>query len=149
MGGRLLHSSAGPNDLFALFEWDDVERAREFVASYETHEAFEWVGAVEEIRHWSAECCSYLDLPTDVEATWFIDPPYQGVKYGSYKHDYKAIDYQQLAAWCRSLPGQVIVCEQLGADWLPFRDCCEVSGMRGKMRGVAGAKSQEMIWTND
>jgi len=50
MGGRLLHSSAGPNDLFALFEWDDVERAREFVASYETHEAFEWVGAVEEIH---------------------------------------------------------------------------------------------------
>lgn len=107
------------------------------------------IGAVEEIRHWGAECCSYLDLPTDVEATWFVDPPYRGVKYGSYKHGLRGIDYQQLAAWCRSLPGQVIVCEQLGADWLPFRDCCEVSGMRGKMRGVAGAKSQEMIWTND
>ena len=47
---RIAPSSAGPNDLFALFEWDDVERAREFVASYETHEAFEWVGAVEEIH---------------------------------------------------------------------------------------------------
>jgi hypothetical protein len=107
------------------------------------------IGAVEEIRHWGAECCSYLDLPTDVEATWFIDPPYQHVNCGTYKHDYKAIDYQQLAAWCRSLPGQVIVCEQLGADWLPFRNCCEVSGIRGNMCGVAGAKSQEMIWTND
>jgi hypothetical protein len=49
-GGRLLHTSKGPNDLFAIFEWDDVEKAREFVASYETHEAFEWLGAVEEIR---------------------------------------------------------------------------------------------------
>ena len=49
-GGRLMHSSGSPNDLFALFEWDDVERARAFVASYETHEAFEWVLPVEEIR---------------------------------------------------------------------------------------------------
>ena len=49
-GGRLLHSSEGPNDLFALFEWDDVDKAREFVAAYETHEAFEWVGAFGEVR---------------------------------------------------------------------------------------------------
>ena len=54
-GGRLLHSGEGPNDLFALFEWDDVERAREFVASFETHEAFEWVGAVEEIHAYVLE----------------------------------------------------------------------------------------------
>ena len=32
-GGRLMRSSGSPNDLFALFEWDDVERARAFVAS--------------------------------------------------------------------------------------------------------------------
>jgi hypothetical protein len=50
MGGRLLHSSRGSNDLFALFEWNDLEKACEFVASFETHEAFEWAGAVEEIR---------------------------------------------------------------------------------------------------
>jgi hypothetical protein len=49
-GGRLLRSTAGPNDFFALFEWDDVENARKFVASYETHEAFEWALPAEEIR---------------------------------------------------------------------------------------------------
>ena len=49
-GGRLLRSTVAPNDIFALFEWDDVEKARKFVAAYETHEAFEWVLPVEEIR---------------------------------------------------------------------------------------------------
>jgi hypothetical protein len=55
VGGRLLHSSRGSNDLFALFEWNDLEKAREFVASFETHEAFEWVGAVEEIHAYVLE----------------------------------------------------------------------------------------------
>jgi hypothetical protein len=49
-GGRLLHSTAGPNDFFALFEWDTVEHARQFIAAFETHEAFEWVHSVEEVR---------------------------------------------------------------------------------------------------
>jgi hypothetical protein len=49
-GGRLLRSTLGPNDFFALFEWDTVENASEFVAAFETQEAFEWVAAVEEIR---------------------------------------------------------------------------------------------------
>ena len=105
--------------------------------------------AVTEIRHWHAYCMSYRDIPVDVAppGTWFVDPPYQHVP-GGYKHGRDGIDYAHLAQWCRSLPGQVIVCEQAGADWLPFVPCCEVSGMRGKMRGVAGAKSQEVVWTN-
>ena len=49
-GGRLLRSTLGPNDFFALFEWDDVENARKFVASYETREALEWVLPIEEVR---------------------------------------------------------------------------------------------------
>jgi len=31
-GGPLLRSTLGTNDFFALFEWDDVEKARKFVA---------------------------------------------------------------------------------------------------------------------
>ncbi len=108
------------------------------------------VVAVEEIRHWSAVCESYENLPL-VEATWFIDPPYDntgkdGLR-GGYKHG--KVDYSRLAEWCRSLPGQVIVCEQLGADWLPFRSSHEVSGIRGKMRGQAGTRSQEVVWCSD
>lgn len=104
--------------------------------------------AVTTIRHWHAYCMSYKDIPVHLAApgTWFIDPPYQHVRGG---YDYDLVDYEHLAWWVKRLPGQVIVCEQEGADWLPFRPCCEVSGMRGKMRGVAGARSREVIWTND
>jgi hypothetical protein len=49
-GGRLLRSTVGPNDFFALFEWDTVENARRFMEAFETHEAFEWVHSVEEVR---------------------------------------------------------------------------------------------------
>ena len=31
------------------------------------------------------------------------------------------IDYARLADWCRALPGTVDVCENVGADWLPFQ----------------------------
>ena len=108
------------------------------------------VQAVQEIRHWQVFCASWeqIDPARAPEATWFIDPPYQGVLYSSYKHDLKGINYPALAEWCKALPGQVIVAEQQGANWLPFRFSHEVSGMRGKMRGVAGAKSQEVIWCN-
>lgn len=107
--------------------------------------------AVTEIRHWHAIWEDYrmLDGLAFNPATWFIDPPYQNIKYASYKHNRSQINYTKLANWCKSLPGQVIVCEQEGANWLPFRPCCEVSGMRGKMRGIAGATSKEVVWTND
>jgi len=49
-GGPLLRSTLGANDFFALFEWDDVEKARKFVAAHEAHEAFEWALRVEEVR---------------------------------------------------------------------------------------------------
>jgi hypothetical protein len=69
------------------------------------------------IRHWRTQCCSYEELP-DVEATWFVDPMYQHQPasiYGCKPHDYR-----HLGEWCMSRKGQVIVCEQEGADWLPF-----------------------------
>ena len=99
---------------------------------------------VEHIKHWKAINCSYEQLPR-VEASWFLDPPYQHVRYG---YRFKDVDYRDLGAWVRSLPGQVIVCEQAGADWLPFRPAYEMSGMREKLLGVAG-KTAEVLWTND
>ena len=54
-GGRLFRSSLGPNDLFALFEWDTLENAQRFIADYETREAFEWVHSVEEVRAFALE----------------------------------------------------------------------------------------------
>lgn len=80
----------------------------------------------------------------DDEATWFIDPPYQvngsgsagtwfpqGMGYCKREHCTSAdLDFAALAHWCWSRRGQVMVCEQKGADWLPFvplrRDGVEV-----------------------
>lgn len=72
---------------------------------------------VDHIRDWTAVQIDYQDLP-DHEATWFIDPPYSGKAGRRYPHN--AVDYPALADWCKARPGQVIVCEQEGADWLPF-----------------------------
>lgn len=78
----------------------------------------------------------YHEAP-DVETTWFIDPPYQRVQRG---YERGAIDYAELADWCRSRRGQVIVCEQEGADWLPFRPLISI-------RGTTNKPTVEMIWT--
>jgi len=59
----------------------------------------------------------YRDAP-DVEATWFIDPPYEGVQSG-YRHK---PDFEELAEWCMTRKGQIIICEGEHGSWLPFAD---------------------------
>jgi hypothetical protein len=60
-GGLLLRGDAAPHDLFALFEWEDADKARAFAAAYETHEAFEWVGAYGEVRAFVLEEVDQVD----------------------------------------------------------------------------------------
>ena len=40
---------------------------------------------------------------------------------------------------------QVIVCEQDGADWLPFRPFMHIKSTEGRLRE---ARSAEVVWTN-
>lgn len=95
------------------------------------------------IQHWKVLNKSYDELQAyDTQAiTWFVDPPYQQ----SGKHyRYHAINYAQLADWCKRRSGQVIVCEQAGATWLNFRflvNAKALEGCRGKR------KSCEVVWT--
>ncbi len=97
---------------------------------------------VPKIRHWRILNCSYLNAPNLDSATWFVDPPYQ--RAGKhYRHSSTEIDYRELARWCRDKPGQVIVCENLGADWLPFKPLGDVKTTRATRR------SKEVIWVND
>ena len=78
------------------------------------------------IKHWKIIHGDYRELDND-KATWFIDPPYiVAGKY--YKHSSKNIDYGELAEWCKSREGQVIVCEGEGANWLPFSNLIETRG---------------------
>ena len=97
---------------------------------------------VEGIRHWKVYNCSYEECPLASEATWFVDPPYQHMgKY--YSHGPGGIVYSDLAAWCRERTGQVIVCENAGATWLPFWELHRAKTTR------AGVRSSEAVWTNE
>lgn len=91
---------------------------------------------VDKVRHWQIIEGDYTQAP-DIEATWFIDPPY--VELGTqYTQSAAAIDFAALGAWCRTRRGQVIVCENDGATWLPFRPFTQVKGDR-----------PEVVWTNE
>ncbi len=72
---------------------------------------------LESIRRWSITCGDYKELENR-EATWFIDPPYQ--EGGSHYPDHD-INYEELADWCLSRRGQIIVCEGGNAKWLDFK----------------------------
>lgn len=87
-------------------------------------------------KQWDIRNASY-DTITNQEATWFIDAPYQALCY----HKFHNIDYVKLAQWCQSRLGQVIVCEQDGANWLPFRTFRSVKNRYHNY-------SHEVIWTN-
>ena len=83
------------------------------------------VESIDLIKHWFVVASNYYEYPNE-EATWFIDPPYNN-KAGS-RYKYKSIDYNHLAKWCLSREGQVIVCENHGADWLPFAPLTSMNG---------------------
>lgn len=93
------------------------------------------------IKHWKVLNKSYEEA-NNTEATWFIDPPYQGACGKLYRCRFS--EYDNLSRWCRSRKGQVIVCENVEATWLPFQPFSTIKttpGSRGKSR------SEEAIWT--
>jgi hypothetical protein len=94
---------------------------------------------LEYIRHWDVNEGSYSDCHIPKKATWFIDPPYQETGH-HYRFGSDQIDYKSLADWCVSRPGQVIVCENSGANWLPFRALSDVKTTRVDRR------SKEVYW---
>lgn len=89
------------------------------------------------LEGWSIREGCYDEGPSD-ECTWLIDPPY--VDKGKFYRE-KFSDHAALGAWCRSLPGQVIVLEGAGGDWLPFRSLGEFKTSLGK--------SEERLWVSD
>lgn len=87
---------------------------------------------VTEIRHWVVQEGPY-DEAEDIEATWYVDPPYQ--KAGKhYRHGAKGIDFARLGDWCKARKGQLIVCENEGADWLPFRPLAQIKANVGRQK---------------
>lgn len=72
---------------------------------------------LELVRDWAVIEGPYDSWPVPQAATWFIDPPYV-VKGRHYRARFDG--HQELGEWAQRRPGQVIVCEGEGADWLPF-----------------------------
>jgi site-specific DNA-adenine methylase len=82
------------------------------------------------IKHWKIEHSDYKDLKNE-NATWFIDPPYQhGGQY--YKFGNKDINFEELSEWCKNRFGQIVVCENSKATWLPFKPLVEMRGNKFK-----------------
>lgn len=94
---------------------------------------------IEKIKHWEIKLGSFDEIE-NIEATWFIDPPYQ---FGGehYKESNKKIDFTKLAEWCKERLGQTIVCENTKADWLPFKPMKTI-------QGCANSFTTEAIWSN-
>lgn len=88
------------------------------------------------IKHWKIQLGDYKDIP-NIEATWFIDPPYQ---FGGKHYIINNIDYSYLSNWCKTRKGQVVVCENTKATWMNFKPICKITGQK--------TKTIEAIWTN-
>ena len=97
----------------------------------------------------------HREASVDGPATWFVDPPYQPQDSAEgnktvyprgmgYAPDCSAdsLDYAALAGWCKTRPGQVIVCEQAGAAWLDFEPLTAAQDSQGKMK-------REVIWVQE
>jgi hypothetical protein len=74
------------------------------------------VGQLHKLEGWIITNAPFETAP-DVEATWFVDPPY-GDKGRYYRCPFQ--DFDRLGAWCRQREGLMIACEGPGATWLPF-----------------------------
>ena len=120
------HGCATPSNHSGLFQnW--TEKKKKQIA-----------GNLFKIRHWKILLDSYENLE-NIECTWFVDPPY---KYGGeyYKYSSKEIRYYKLAEWCKERLGQIIVCENSKATWLPFVPLKPIHGQKHK--------TVEVIWSN-
>lgn len=87
------------------------------------------------IKHWNFVCGEY-NCVDNVEATWFIDPPY--MKGGQY-YKYHDINYLELGEWTKTRKGQVIACGNSSDNWLPFVPIGNLSGVKNK--------TVESMWT--
>jgi hypothetical protein len=53
--------------------------------------------------------------------------------------------YDCLKEWCKTRDGQVIVCENEGADWLPFSPVAKRRGITGRYQK---SSATEVVWVN-
>ena len=109
---------------------DTIDKAFAGSAGYSLH-ADHWTRRVVLVEY---------TLAPDLEATYFIDPPYQRITHG-YDSDRSGLDFGALAEWCLTRQGQIIVAEESGANWLPFRPLTA-------KRTINNTPTIEVVYTN-
>lgn len=83
------------------------------------------------IKKWKIILGDYTCAP-DIEATWFIDPPYRYESGLGYRNGSNSLDYDALAKWALKRNGEIIFCEGGKADYLPFKPLLTLTGVAGK-----------------
>ncbi|WP_052592642.1 hypothetical protein [Aureispira sp. CCB-QB1] len=86
------------------------------------------INNLHKIRHWKVFHSDYKDI-SNLEATWFIDAPYQE---GGHKYKHNKINYSELKKFILSRKGQVIACENMNAKWMNFTPMISMQGMKKK-----------------
>jgi len=126
MGFCINRGSIAPKNIVADFcNWDEDKKR---IAGY-----------LDKIKHWTIQLGTYDEIPNFPNVTWFIDPPYQnGGEY--YRFSSKELDFEHLGRWCQNRTGQVIVCENTKANWLPFKPMVKLTGQ--------AQTTTEAIWSN-
>jgi site-specific DNA-adenine methylase len=102
-----------------------------------------WISAISrlpKIKSWKIIQGTYRCLG-NIEATWFIDPPYQSEGKGSL-YKFSEVNYDDLHDFCLSRRGQVIVCDREGADWMPFKP------LERATKGQRNQLLKEVYWVN-
>lgn len=152
-GDKILHTNQAIKDLIGLECNRGAEGSpRPSAGKYNRWSANDGQGRkriadnLHKIKHWKIIYGDYTNAP-DIEATWFVDLLYNDNGGLTYRCSCLDIDFDKLAAWCLNRRGQTIVCEALGADWLPFEYLVEGAGQsKGKRKHDIFI---EAIWTND
>lgn len=95
--------------------------------SWQRHQKY-FIDNLHKVKHWKIYNDTYKNIE-NIEATWFIDPPYEygGIYYHSSASN-KLINYEELAKWCLERKGEIIVCENSKANWLPFEPLAKLKG---------------------
>ena len=102
---------------------------------------------VHAVKHWTfIEGGATAAFALTLEATWFVDPPYQ------FNYSYRSVplDYSKLSSSVRRLRGQVMVCEAICPKtgnvpkYLPFKFWGERITSRRKV--TENHHSKELLW---
>lgn len=99
--------------------------------------------AIPVVRDWQITNLPYSRM-VNVEATWFVDSPYANPAGNRYRTGFT--DHATLGTWCRTRRGQIIACENDGADWLPFRYLSDRQGVHSRYQL---SRTAEVVWTNE